>query len=290
MKLYTIVSFGSFAFSTIANAWTDSAVHRTVLPTDIPPGTSYDPWECALANLTQYFDPPQPTGSLLSAIESYAVKLGDACTIMDVVDRLQGGCYPSHDDLCKFTTAAPASLMSDYSLYGSAASVWWAAHSSNAVFHATDCPEKWFNAMYEFVNGRYLLNDTINYAACYADAISTTTFASSNPISTSSVATAVTRPGVTGVATASVTPTATSGVEGRGEELGIWVLAGAGLAAAAANSMWNSNWLREREEYWSFWYINRHTWRKRLSLSEELMNNNIVRLCIDIIESCVNSK
>jgi len=144
-----------------------------------------------MANLTQYFDVPKPTGSLLSAIELYADKLVDACTITDVVDRLLG-CYPSHDDWCKFTTAAPASIMPDYKLYGSAASVWWAAHSSNAVFLATDCPEKWFDAMYEFPNGRTWLNDTINFAACYADTITTKTFSLSNSASTSSVAIAAT--------------------------------------------------------------------------------------------------
>lgn len=226
------------AICTTTKAWKDSAVHQTVLPTDVPSGTQHDNWRCAVANLTQYFDVPKPTGSLLSAIYSYADKLVDACTLTDDIERFLD-CYPANDEWCKFTTAAPASLIPDYKLYGSAASSWWAAHSSSALFLATDCPERWFNAMYEVPNGGTWLNDTINFAACYGEVVTTTTSASLESASTStrSTATATTLPGVTGIATASVAPTPTNSVMGRADGLGMWMMAGVVFAAAAVNSI-----------------------------------------------------
>jgi hypothetical protein len=236
MRSRIIVLLATAAITTTTNAWTDSAVYQTVLLTDVPTVTR-DPWQCATANLTQYFDVPKPTGSLLTALESYADKLVASCTFTGV-DFLGGGCYPAHDEWCKFTTAAPASVIPDYKLYGSAASAWWAAHSSNAVNLATDCPGGWYNAMFELPGGPTWLNNTINFAACYADAVVTTTTASSSKsASTSSTATATTRPGVTASATASVTPAPTNSVMGRGGHLGMWMMAGAGFAAAAANSL-----------------------------------------------------
>ncbi|KAH8585562.1 hypothetical protein B0O99DRAFT_474127, partial [Bisporella sp. PMI_857] len=208
----------------------------SILPIDPPPIAPIDPWQCVMANLTQYFDVPKPTGSLLVAIQSYADKLADACTYTDVIDRFLG-CYPAHDDWCNFATAAPASVIPDYKLYGSAASAWWAAHSSNAVQYASYCPNTWWNTMHDQPGNPTWLNNTVNFAACYADAVTTTASSSSKSISTSSTVAATTGPGVTGIATPSMTPAPTNSVKGRGEGLGMWVMAGTGFAAAAANSM-----------------------------------------------------
>lgn len=145
MRTSTISILAAAALATITKAWSDSAVHETVLPTASPALTVTDPWQCVTENLTQYFDVPKPTGSLLTAIESYADKLIESCTLTGA-DAIHG-CFPEKEAWCDFSTAAPSTVLPDYSAYGSAASAWWAAHRANAVELAVDCPVGWYNAM-----------------------------------------------------------------------------------------------------------------------------------------------
>ncbi|KAH6694960.1 hypothetical protein DL95DRAFT_477388 [Leptodontidium sp. 2 PMI_412] len=235
MRTNTFILLAIAAIST-TDAWSDSAVYQTVLPS-VEPTATRDPWQCVTANLTQYFDVPKPTGSLLDALDSYGDKLIESCTSTGI-DRVMG-CFPAKEEWCKFTTAAPASVLPDYQLYGSAASAWWSGHSSNAVRLATSCPNGWYNAMFELPGGPTWLNETIIFAACHGEAVTTTTASGSTLSSTATKATATTLPGVTAVPTASVTPAPTNGVAGRGEDLEMWMVAGSGFVAAAANSMWN---------------------------------------------------
>jgi hypothetical protein len=114
MRTPTVILLAIATVSWTASAWSDSAVHETVLPT-VQPTTTRDPWQCVVANLTQYFDVPKPTGSLLDALNSYADKLLEPCTLAPI-DRIHGECFPAKEDWCKFTTAAPASVLPDYEL------------------------------------------------------------------------------------------------------------------------------------------------------------------------------
>jgi len=68
-----------------------------------------------MANLSQYFDLPKPTGSLLSAIISNTGKLIEVCTLTDPIYRMYR-CYATEQKWCKFTTAAPASVIPDYQM------------------------------------------------------------------------------------------------------------------------------------------------------------------------------
>lgn len=90
--------------------------------------------------------------------------------------------------------------------------------------------------MYELPGGPTWLNETIVFAACRAEAVTTTTPPGSGSASTR--ATAISPPRVTSVPTASVTPAPVEGVAGRGEDIG-WMIASSGLVAAAVESMWN---------------------------------------------------
>jgi hypothetical protein len=210
-------------------------IHMTLLPRAEPTITK-DPWQCATENLTQYFDVPKPTGSMLTALLSFADKLYDSCTITELpTGTVLPQCpFPEQSSWCAFSTVAPKTVLSDYSSYGSAANLWWSAHSSKAVSVAQRCPNSWYKVMRETPNGEIWLNDTIAFAGCYAEA---------HPI-TSSLHTTTTSPttGAGGV-TKTITPTGSvtmptmvsNSAVGQIEGVGMWAVAGAGLAASAAN-------------------------------------------------------
>jgi hypothetical protein len=77
--------------------------------------------------------------------------------------------FPPQFDWCAFTVSVPSSLLRSYSSYGSSASSWWVARSSDAVKYAQYCPVGWFEAMTALPYGAFWLNDTIAFAGCYAD-------------------------------------------------------------------------------------------------------------------------
>ncbi|UKZ57773.1 hypothetical protein TrVGV298_011634 [Trichoderma virens] len=67
-----------------ASAASDSLLD-TILPAN-PPTITSEAWQCTTEMLPQYFDPPKPTGALLTAILSYG-------------DEIQKGCKPTETDI-----------------------------------------------------------------------------------------------------------------------------------------------------------------------------------------------
>lgn len=164
VKLLIMSRFVETAVS--KSEWSDSKVHEIVLPTDMPPADLEDDWDCALMNIDEYFDPPKPTGALLTSMDEYEARIfTEACTLPK--DEMADGCWLDKDQVCGFTTAINSKFSSELSSYGSAASSWWAAHSSNAVWLATKCPNQWMDSKFAFPAGDVWLNDTIMYAACH---------------------------------------------------------------------------------------------------------------------------
>ncbi|KAL7629537.1 hypothetical protein AAE478_001058 [Parahypoxylon ruwenzoriense] len=161
----TATLFGALAILSVAP--NVSAMLMTLLPMAAPTVTR-DPWQCATENLTQYFDVPKPTGSLLTALDSYASELFKTCTAAGAA--AQSCPFPEQSLWCSFGTAAPSTVLADYSSYGSVASSWWSARSSAAVFLAQDCASSWWKVMTNTPNGQVWLNETIIFAGCYSEA------------------------------------------------------------------------------------------------------------------------
>lgn len=145
--------------------------HKTLLPRAVPTITS-DPWECATVNASQYFDPPKPTGTLLTALLDYSDKLYEGCTpIPDPAgERIPACPFPEASKWCAFTSTAAPAVTPAYWSYASAASSWWSAKSSGASSVASRCPNTWYQVMSETLNGDLWLNDTIVFAECYESA------------------------------------------------------------------------------------------------------------------------
>ncbi|RSL92424.1 hypothetical protein CDV31_015168 [Fusarium ambrosium] len=208
-----------------------ASIFDTILPTTKGTITS-DPWQCATQTFESYFDVPKPTGELLDAILDHGDVLLKGCesTMTDAMG-MPACTFPPQSDWCAFTKSAPSSLLPAYSSYGSIASSWWAEHSSAAVEDAKYCPNSWFKAMTSLPYGATWLNDTIAFAGCYAAAHVT------GNTETTRVAIATT--GLKAGEEAAK-PTATvdndNGVRRR-DDVGVWVVAGTGLAAAAANAI-----------------------------------------------------
>lgn len=183
-----------------------------------------DPWQCATENITQYWDVPKPTSSLLDALNSYGAELVAPCrSTATGLDRLD--C--SVATWCGFTTAAPSSVLTDYLSYGSEAASFWVSKISTISLLSDYCPVTWAKADR---TQQAWFNLTIAYAECYlADhPIDTTT---TTPLSTISSATTPTASTATGL-----TPT-TNGVLARAHEIEAWMLVSTGIAAAV-NAIW----------------------------------------------------
>ena len=154
MRTFTI-----FTFMAATAAATDPSLVSLLMPSATP--TAADPWWCAIENYSEFFNPPQPTGALSSAIMSYGDKLVETCTA--------GNCpFPDATKWCQFTATAPPTVLPAYTSYAQTASAWWANHSSSAVQHAQDCPQYWFNARFKYFGGLGWLNQTIIHGECIA--------------------------------------------------------------------------------------------------------------------------
>ena len=220
-------------------AVTASAAQLTLMPIAEPTITR-DPWYCATENIAQYFDVPKPTGALLDELLIYGDKLIEDCTLTitpsaTVVPTCP---FPEWTSWCGFTTAAPREVLPAYSSHGSVASSWWAAHSSRAVEVVQRCPNTWIREMREALWGEVWLNDTIAFAACYAeeheiDKPSTTTQSKSGSLETTSTISTIV-PTQAQVTAKTALP---NSVIGRVESVKVIVVAGAGIAAAAVNSV-----------------------------------------------------
>ena len=119
-----------------------------------------DPWNCITENATQYFDFPEPTGDVLTALLSYG----------DVIRPTSCGsiiCFPEPTAWCGFEKAAPSSVLPAYSSFGSAVASWYDQHSSGIEAMPTDCPQTWNQAKYQKLFGELALNNTIAWAECF---------------------------------------------------------------------------------------------------------------------------
>lgn len=150
-----------------AKPWPDSTIHSILLPTDPPPEEPEDSYDCVFENVTQYYDVPKPPGRLLDCLFDYGDKLFEEC--MDGSGAEEGDCYLEKEQWCAFTTERPASVASDLSDWHTTVSSWWSANSSKAVSVAEECPQYWFEAGVEVLDGRTWLNKTIIFAGCDAD-------------------------------------------------------------------------------------------------------------------------
>lgn len=208
--------------------WKDSTVHEILLPTAAPPLEPEDDYQCVFSNVSQWFEPPKPTGDLMDAMFDYGDELISAC--VDAGDDLEvDECWPNKDQWCDFTTEAPASVTSDLEEWGSLATSWWAAQSSDALSAASECPQNWFDAMIEMAPNRQWLNLTVAWAACdedYKEPDTTTTSADSEGISAA--------PGSTKTSK-KVAATDLSGRAATYRADDAWKVAGGGVAAAVAN-------------------------------------------------------
>ncbi|RYP31942.1 hypothetical protein DL767_005483 [Monosporascus sp. MG133] len=224
MKATALLTFAA----TAAHA---SAMRITAMPRQVPTETegptstqTPDPWVCATKNMTEYFDMPKPTGTLLEAIDSYVDKqLAPCWSTATGPDKLR--CEVTGSLWCGFSTDAPPSVSAAYSSYGSAVASWWSAKSSAVSSVTSECPITW--ERYDPIEQEWL-NITIAQAECYADPHpgEDTTSASS--------ATGPTAVPDTGATAAGPTPT--NDALGRANGMGMWMLASAGIAVAVINS------------------------------------------------------
>jgi hypothetical protein len=212
-------------FGGIATAALTSDIANILLPSGTPTITR-DPWECATESLMQYFAVPQPTGDLRKALLSYGNSLLATCT---ATGTARAECpLPDKTKWCGFSTAAPSTLLPEYSRFGSNASSWMAVHTSTALELATVCPVGWYRAMWDTPAGKDWFNSTLNFANCYHQAkqgnssitsLSTTSSTAAIPNITPST------PKVTGVSISNGVRKTTKGER--------WVVVGTVLAAAA---------------------------------------------------------
>ena len=140
------------------------------------PNVSLDPAHCLTENLTPYLDPPKPTGSLFDAIESHAASLVDPCVVDGTTRSVwPWACpFPAQSRWCAFSTAAPTDVLPAYSSFANQAYSWWEERSSAVVSLRENCPNVWENALLHGSTGREeWLNDTIAFAGCYAEALTT---------------------------------------------------------------------------------------------------------------------
>lgn len=217
----------------LAQTPTTNNIHSTLWPTRDPSATrlATDPFYCSTRPISSYLSPPEPTGALESAIYSFQTQLYTTCTLRGP-QRLNCP-FPAHSRWCAFgqptsvlnaPSPVPTAVLPLYSSYASLASSWWSVNSASAVELARDCKNLWADAG---VLGYAALNRTIALAGCYEEAVRTKG-GSVGPMATGATP---------GSGVSSVGPRATN-VARRGAE-GLWVLAGGGVAAAAAaNAAW----------------------------------------------------
>lgn len=211
-------------------AW--AALYETILPSERPTATK-DPWQCTTETLPQYFDVPKPTGRLASAVQSYNLELVKGCEPTGLNAHGIPVCaFPEPSKWCAFTTAAPSTLLPEFSSYASSASSWWSARSSTAIELAEECPSGWFKAMVDTPGGSAWLNLTLIFSECYAEAHTTSSI---SWITSAPSATTTSR--ITGTGPQSTTPTSNVDNVGGRESVEMLMLASTGLTAAVVNSI-----------------------------------------------------
>jgi len=228
MKTATVfraLSVFLFTVKTNASPSITSDSLGALLPSTPPSTETTDPWRCATENITQYFDVPTPTGALQTAMVSYGSELLQTCSSTGT-DRLTCA-FPDSTLWCAFSTVAPSNVLTAYSAYASLASSWWSNHSSAAFSLAENCPIGWYKAASNSLVGFLLLNETIIFSGCYAEAHPT----SGSSIGRMPAATPGSRSSVS-VTIPTRTQVSSIGL-GRAENVDMWMVAGGGLAAMA---------------------------------------------------------
>ncbi|KAK6852066.1 hypothetical protein PG995_012191 [Apiospora arundinis] len=180
-----------------------------------------------------------PTGDLSAALNSYAKSAMVPCrsTVHDFY-----GCMLAKDEWCGFATAAPnTGVLSAWSSLGSAASAFWEPKSSAAASLARECPNRWFDASLDFPLGAVVLNETIMFAACHAEAQAQLLPGGAAASTTSIEQQPTATPAASGVgaspASGATAPTPTqNSVQGRVPVQENWVIASAGLAAVVIST------------------------------------------------------
>lgn len=235
--------------TTAAPTWPDESLLSIVAPPNGNHLTAKDPRPCYTEDLAPYFDVPLGQHSMAMAQFSYGWHVRNpACTTLGSYDsRYEELCPPiDKDTWCRFSTAPEAAdVLPAYSAYGSSASEWWQAHSVSAVALARRCPWNWWWAAFnvdversradQIPMGSVMLNDTLKFAQCYAEAHAT---ASREPAAPAATSGPEARPGSGTAAGAVATGGAAlpeSGGRGRGDAMGVWMAWG--LAALAVTSV-----------------------------------------------------
>ncbi|KAK8080353.1 hypothetical protein PG997_008171 [Apiospora hydei] len=173
------------------------------------PTSTADPWQCALANVTKYFDVITPTGAFSTALVSYgSVLLAPCVATATGLDELD--CTVSNgEDWCGFSTTAPPAMASSYVSYASAAADFWRSNSASISSISSDCPNWWGRPD---VNQHVWLSQFITHAGCYIAAHPSTSIDS--PSSTQSGFSSVTSSGTERSSTADSTlPGATAAAD-----------------------------------------------------------------------------
>ncbi|KAF5593979.1 hypothetical protein FPANT_5014 [Fusarium pseudoanthophilum] len=147
-----------------------ASIFDTLFPSE-KPSVTRDPRECLFSDFEPYWSAVTPTGKLSTALVSYGDALQKDCkwTSFDVVG-VPTCPYPALSDWCSFSDAVPATLLPEWSSYGSSASSWWEQHKKDIVSDAHMCPKRWFNQMVGIPYAYLRLNNTITFGACYARA------------------------------------------------------------------------------------------------------------------------
>jgi hypothetical protein len=194
----------------------DQLQNRQATATVAPPAViSEDPWQCATEDITQYFDPPQPSANVLDAINSYGDGLVKPCVATAIGADVLSCTVTDPKSWCGFTTAAPSSILATYSTWVSEAVSFWTSKSSTMSVLATSCPVAWGN--FAMVHTAWV-SLAVAHAECYLSAHpqtkpstgASTPTASTTPANPSTA----TAPG-TGTPTATTTKTASTAALGR---------------------------------------------------------------------------
>ncbi|KAK4208951.1 hypothetical protein QBC37DRAFT_60454 [Rhypophila decipiens] len=216
-----------------------------LFPTVSPSYDRSDFYTCYLESIPQYFAAPTPDPMLRSQISPYIASLFDADPCYKTANPYDVfACpYPPKSKWCALlattSTSAvtiPASIRPAFSAYASSCASWWGKHSSRAVELATECPQVWWSSMNKNITLPGRLNSTINIGECFAEQVGSISSSSTLQKPTQTPTPGVAAPG--GAVTTETKPARTNapnGIEGRMEGLGMWMVAGAGLAAGAAN-------------------------------------------------------
>lgn len=214
-----------------------ASIFDTIFPTAKPTITQ-DFRECLIMDDPEtYFSGPEPTGALLSAVDSYADYLHKDCPFTDVdVAGLPVCPFPELSKWCSFSAAAPKTLLPVWSSFGSMASTWWAHNSAEIVDYADSCPNRWFKTMVRVPYGALRLNNTIAWAACHAQANPDGALRTPKP-TTATTTTEQPAEATDKEATDKKATVNDNGAVGRAKDVVLWKIAATGLAVAALNSI-----------------------------------------------------